>query len=129
MEKIASDYTVTTTKSLDEAADAVVAKSKENGFGVLAIHDVQAILAKKGFTRDPYKIIEICHPRYAHRALNADLKVGLMLPCKVNVYLKGGETHISAIRPRVLSFFTSADLGTLPDEVEDLIKKIVDEAK
>ena len=59
------DYTVTTTKDFDTAADAVVKEIGNAGMRVLYIHDVQAALAEKGFTREPFKIIEFCNAKYA----------------------------------------------------------------
>ena len=91
MEKF--DYTVGTNKSVDEAVEAIVAKSKERGFGVLHIHDVKEILARKGYEREPLKIIEICSPRYASEVLKADIKISLMLPCPISVYMEMGKTY------------------------------------
>ena len=99
------DYTVETKKSFDEAVEAVLAKSKEKSFGVLHIHDVQATLAGKGFPRGPLKIIEICHPKHAHDVLEKDVKISLMLPCPISVYVESGKTY-TAVHLRALSIAT-----------------------
>jgi uncharacterized protein (DUF302 family) len=97
MEKF--DYTVETKKSFDDAVTAIEVKSKEKGFGVLHVHDVKATLAGKGFDREPLKIIEICNARYANEVLEKDIKISLMLPCQVSVYVQDGKTYISTLRP------------------------------
>jgi uncharacterized protein (DUF302 family) len=128
MEKI--DYTVETTKDFDEAVAAVEAKSKEKGFGVLHVHDVKATLASKGFDRNPLKIIEICNPRYASEVLRADIKISLMLPCPISVYVEGGKTYISTLRPKMISdFYPEANIKALAEEVDTIVLNIVDECR
>ena len=52
------------------------------------------------------------------------------MPCKINVYIKDGETFISGMRPIVLSqFFPNANLGEMPNEIDVAIKNIIDSAK
>ncbi len=128
MEKF--DYTVETNKSFDEAVSAIEAKSKEKGFGVLHIHDVKATLASKGFEREPLKIIEICNPLYACEVLKKDIKVSLMLPCPISVYVEGGKTYISTLRPKVIAdFYPQADIESLAEDVDEIVLSIVDESK
>ncbi|HLA00282.1 MAG TPA: DUF302 domain-containing protein [Thermodesulfovibrionales bacterium] len=124
------DYTVETTKSFDEAVAAIEAKSKEKGFGVLHIHDVKATLASKGFDREPLKIIEICNAKYASQVLTKDIKISLMLPCPISVYVEGGKTYISTLRPKVISdFYPRADIQSMAEEVDRIVLSIVDESK
>ena len=124
------DYTVTTKKSFEKAVKAVEQYTKEAGFRVLHIHDVKATLKEKDFDIEPFKIIEICNARSAYAVLQADMKIGLCLPCKINVYEKGGQTFISGMRPVILSqFFPQANLGTLPTEVDLIIRGVIDKSK
>lgn len=124
------DYTVTTKKSFDEAVKAVENETKTAGFRVLYIHDVTATLKEKGFEIEPFKIVEICNAKSAYAVLKADIKIGLCLPCKINVYQKDNKTYISGMRPIVLSqFFPKADLGKLPSEVDMVIRSIIDKSK
>lgn len=124
------DYTVITEKSFDEAVKAVEQETKNVGFKILYIHDVSATLREKHLEIEPFKIIEICNAKSAYAVLQADIKIGLCLPCKINVYQKQGVTYISGMRPIVLSqFFPQADLGSLPAEVDTIIRGIIDRSK
>ena len=124
------DYTVTTGKPFDAAVKAVEQETKNAGFRILYIHDVTATLKEKGFETEPFKIIEICNAKSAYTVLQADIKIGLCLPCKINVYQKDSTTYISGMRPvTLLQFFPKANLGNLPMEVDETIRGIIDKSK
>jgi len=124
------DYTVETAKNFDSAVKDVEEEVAKSGMRVLHIHDVQKTLDEKGFERDPFKIVEFCNAKYASEFLNADIKIGLCLPCKINVYVKDGQTFISGMRPIILpQFFPNADLGEKPKEIDQIIRNIIDNAK
>ncbi|MFA4831045.1 MAG: DUF302 domain-containing protein [Patescibacteria group bacterium] len=124
------DYTVVTIKNFDIAVKSVEEEIAKAGLRVLHIHDVQKTLGEKGFARDPFKIIEFCSAKYADEFLRADIKIGLCMPCKINVYVKDNETFISGMRPIILpQFFPEADLGDKPREVDQIIQTIINNAK
>jgi uncharacterized protein (DUF302 family) len=74
---------------------------KSDGFGVLTEIDVKATLRQKiGVDFRPYRILGACHPTLAHKALTAEDKVGVMLPCNVIVQDPGsGRIEVAAINP------------------------------
>ncbi len=123
-------YTVETDKEFDEVVAAIEKAAPEKKFRVLHIHDVQNTLEGKGFKRSSYKIIEICNAGFAYKALEISPEIGLFIPCKINVYIKGSKTVISAMKPSLISeFFKAPQLKELADEVEKTIRSIVDESK
>ena len=124
------DYTLTTTKTFDQTVKRIQDEIAKVGMRVLYIHDVQKTLAEKGFEREPFKIVEFCSAKFANEFLNKDIKIGLCLPCKINVYTKDEQTFISGMRPIVLpQFFPQADLGERPKEIDQIIQNIINNAK
>jgi uncharacterized protein (DUF302 family) len=95
-----------TSVTVDRPHAAVVeqvrAALSEQGFGVLTEIDVQATLrAKLNEETGPYLILGACNPPLAHRALSADLGIGLLLPCNVIVYDNGdGTSTVEAMNPQ-----------------------------
>lgn len=123
------EHTVTTKKSFDEAVSAVEQKAADRGFRVLHTHDVAATLAEKGFPREPLKIVEICNAKYANAVLNKDIRLALMLPCPISVYIEGGATHISTMLPTAISdFFPDAGIEEVAAQVEKAVLEIIAEA-
>lgn len=93
----------TTRLSMAEAEAAVRKTLVSQGFGVLTEIDVAATLkAKIGVERAPLKILGACNPTFAHRALELDESVSLLLPCNVVLADIGDGTKISAVDPREL---------------------------
>ena len=124
------DYTITTTKTFDQAVLNVQDGIVKVGMRVLYVHDVQKTLTEKGFSREPFKIIEFCNAKLANDFLNIDIKIGLCIPCKINVYTNDGQTFISGMRPIILpQFFPQADFGEKPKEIDQIIQNIINDAK
>jgi uncharacterized protein (DUF302 family) len=107
--------------SYADAVQKVTQALKAEGFGVLTEIDVQATLKQKlnvDFRR--YTILGACNPPLAHRALSANLDVGLLLPCNVTVYEEGDGAVVTAVDPVLM-------LGALRDD--QLVCDVADEAK
>ena len=124
------DYTTITKQTFDKAVQNVQDEIIKANMRILYIHDVQKTLNEKGFEREPFKIVEFCNAKFANEFLNKDIKIGLCLPCKINVYNKDGQTFISGMRPIVLSqFFPNANLGERPKEIDQIIQNIINNSK
>lgn len=113
------------TVELKAPFDEAVARVREalagQGFGVLTEIDVAATLkAKLGEEMEPYLILGACNPPLAHRALEADRSIGLLLPC--NVVVRGsrdgnGSTVVQALDPQTMVKLTGlAALQPVADE-------------
>lgn len=95
------------TIQIDLPYEAAVPKVKEalkaQGFGTLTEIDVRATLREKlGEDMEPYAILGACNPQLAHRALEVDRDIGLLLPCNVVVRAAGGRTLVQALDPEVM---------------------------
>ena len=114
--------------SVDEAERKVTEALKQEGFGVLTKIDVKEKFREKlGIEYRDYRILGACHPASAHRALEAEENIGLMLPCNVAVYEKNGGTVISVIRPKAaMSMIDNPALAAVADEVEGKLKNVFD---
>jgi uncharacterized protein (DUF302 family) len=87
----------------DEAVARTRAALREEGFGVLTEIDVQRTLREKiGAEVEEYLILGACNPALAHRALETDRRIGLLLPCNVVVRADGDETVVEALDPQTM---------------------------
>jgi uncharacterized protein (DUF302 family) len=113
----------------EDAVSRVTDALKAEGFGVLTEIDVKATLKKK-LDKDfrKYVILGACNPPYAYRSLQADLDVGLLLPCNVIVYeTEDGKTYIAAINPvSALEILQSRELKAIAREVSGRLKQVIE---
>lgn len=100
-----TDYGIRTRLEIPytEAIEKTTQALQDQGFGVLTEIDVKATLKKKldaDFRR--YVILGACNPHLANQALNAELEIGLLLPCNVIVYEDGDGSVVSIADPNVM---------------------------
>jgi uncharacterized protein (DUF302 family) len=93
-------FAKTVDAPFQSTVENIVAALKDHGFGVLTKIDVQGTLKEKiGADFRPYVILGACNPRMPHQALQAEDKIGTMLPCNVIVQEVGGKTEVAAVDP------------------------------
>lgn len=115
--------------SYDEALARVPEALKAEGFGVLTQIDVQQTLKDKlGVEFRRYKILGACNPKLAHQALQAELEVGLMLPCNVIVYEgDDGMAVVAAIDPmQTVAAQGSAALQEVAKAVREKLGRVIE---
>ena len=119
----------TFTLAFEDVVKRVTAALKEEGFGVLTDIDVQATLkAKVGADMRPYRILGACNPTFAHRALQIEDKLGVLLPCNVIVRDAGdGKTEVAAIDPVTSMDRTgNPELASVAEEVRVRLRRAVE---
>jgi uncharacterized protein (DUF302 family) len=120
----------TTARPFDDAVARVREELKAEGFGVLCEIDVQATLREKlGEEMAPYLILGACNPPLAHRALQAEPDIGVLLPCNVVVSVRDGVTHVSAVdAERMLSIVGREGVAPVAAEVRTRLAAVVERA-
>jgi uncharacterized protein (DUF302 family) len=110
--------TVRVPEPFPEAVRRVREALQEQGFGVLTEIDVKQTLREKlGIEMEDYLILGACNPPLAHRALDVDRRIGLLLPCNVVVRGEGAGTVVEALDPQVMvAVADQAGLTPVADE-------------
>jgi len=114
--------------SFEEGIDRITASLKNEGFGILTEIDLKATLKKKlDVDLYNYKILGACHPPYAYKAIQAEDKIGAMLPCNVIVQEKvKGEIEISAVDPiESMQAIKNENLGVLAQEIRAKLENCI----
>lgn len=123
-------FTTTLSGNFEDAIEKVRDALKSEGFGVLTEIDVKATLKNKlDVEFYNYKILGACIPPFAYKALQAEDKIGTMLPCNVIVQEKEkGKIEISAVDPIAsMQAIENPDLKDIAGEVRAKLKKVIDE--
>lgn len=122
-------FTKTVAMPFDEAVEHVTKALAGKGFGVLTTIDVRETMKKKlGVDFKPYTILGACNPHYAYKALQAEDKIGTMLPCNVIVTEAApGQVEVSAVDPVAsMSAISNPSLGEVANTVRGLLKDVVE---
>ncbi|HCL83001.1 MAG TPA: hypothetical protein DIC22_03445 [Chitinophagaceae bacterium] len=112
----------------DQAIEKVTDALKAEGFGILTEIDIKSTLKKKlDVDFYNYRILGACNPPFAYKALQAEDKIGTMLPCNVIVQEKtAGQVEVSAVDP-IASMLSveNKQLGEIAIEVRNRLQKVI----
>lgn len=119
----------TTDYAFEEAIEKVTEELKKEGFGVLTEIDVQATLKKKlDVDFKKYRILGACNPPFAYKALQAENRIGTMLPCNVIVQeLENGKTEVAAVDPVASMQAVENDrLSDIANEIRSKLQRVIE---
>ena len=121
-------FVKTVDMSFDDAIGRVIQALQGEGFGILADIDVAATMKKK-LNQDmpPYRILGACNPPLAHRALESEPSIGLLLPCNVVVRQDEASTvHVEFMDPNaVLELVNRPEITALASEVRQRLERVM----
>lgn len=118
-------------KNFSDAVNSVTAELKKEGFGIITEIDLKEKFKEKlGIDFRNYKILGACNPAMAHKAILAEDKIGVMLPCNVLVHEKlNGEVEVAAINPlNSIGHIGNEALKSIAKEITEALRKAVDQA-
>ena len=123
-------FTLSTEKTVTEAAAALQAAVQANHFGVMQVHNLTETMAKKGVAlAHECLIFEVCQPHQAKKVLEQNMGVSTALPCRISIYEESGKTVLATLKPTaLLAIFNVPQLEKVAQEVEETILKIMKEA-
>ncbi len=115
--------------SFEDAIARATEALKEEGFGILTEIDVKATMKKK-LDRDfrNYRILGACNPSMAWQALQAEDRIGTMLPCNVIVQQRdNGDVEVVAVDPVAsMQAVDNPGLARVASAVRDNLKNVID---
>lgn len=122
-------FSKTCDLAFDDAVSKVTADLKNEGFGVLTEINVQETLKKKlNVDFRKYKILGACNPSFAYQALQAEDKVGVMLPCNVIIQERGdGKVEVAAVDPVAsMRAIPNPALAAVAGQVQAKLKNVIE---
>jgi len=121
-------FSKTVDLPFEEAVARVTEELKSQGFGVLTDIDVRATLKKKlDVDFRNYRILGACNPKFAHQALQAEDKIGTMLPCNVIVQETEQGTEIAAVDPIAsMAAVDNPELAGIARSVQELLQQVIE---
>lgn len=116
-----------TDYGFEQAIEKVTEELKKEGFGVLTTIDVKDTLKKKiDVDFKKYTILGACNPKLAHGALQVEEELGLLLPCNVIVYEKGGKTIVSVFDPIIMTVvIENPEMKPVAEEVKNKLQRVL----
>jgi len=122
-------FSKTVDLSFEQTIEKVTEELKKEGFGVLTTIDVKEILKKKiDVDFKKYTILGACNPPIAHKALQTEEEIGLLLPCNVIVYEKDNQTKVSMFDPMLMTnVVDNEQMEPIAKEVKEKLQRVLAE--
>ena len=119
-------FSKTVDLSFEDTINKVTEELKKEGFGVLTTIDVKETLKNKiDVDFKKYTILGACNPPLAHKALQAEEEIGLLLPCNVIVYDKEGKSAVSVFDPSLMTkVVENENLNPIAEEVKEKLQRV-----
>ncbi|MBT3205793.1 MAG: DUF302 domain-containing protein [Gammaproteobacteria bacterium] len=122
-------FSTTVSDDFNRVIERVTEALKAEGFGVLTTIDVKATMkAKLDIDHKPYHILGACNPSLAHKAIEAEPDIGLLLPCNVLVRENNeGSITVAFMDPAaVLTLVDREEIAALAEDVRDRLHRVMD---
>ena len=122
-------FSKTVDLSFEQTIEKVTEELKKEGFGILTTIDVKDTLKKKiDVDFKKYTILGACNPPIAHKALQTEEELGLLLPCNVIVYEKDNQTKVSMFDPMLMTNIVDNEkMGPIAKEVKEKLQRVLAE--
>src|SRR5665811_1646766 len=122
-------FNKTLNLSFDKAIAGVTEELKKEGFGILTDIDVKATLKKKlDVEFRKYRILGACNPPFAYKALQAEDKIGTMLPCNVIIQeIEEGVIEVAAVNPMAsMMAVENEKLNDVANEITSMLENVIE---
>ncbi len=121
-------FSKTVELSFEDTINKVTEELKKEGFGILTTIDIKETLKNKiDVDFKKYTILGACNPTLAHKALQAEEEIGLLLPCNVIVYEKDSKSIVSVFDPSLMSkVVENENLTPIAEEVKEKLQRVFD---
>ena len=121
-------FSKTVDLSFEDTISKVTEELKKEGFGILTTIDVKETLKNKiDVDFKKYTILGACNPPLAHKSLQAEEEIGLLLPCNVIVYEKDDKSAVSVFDPSLMSkVVENENLTSITEEVKEKLQRVFD---
>lgn len=121
-------YIEKTNKSVEETVKAFEEKVSDFKFGILHIHKIKETLISKGVDfENECQVLDVCNPNYAKMLLTEDMTISTIMPCKIAVYEKDGQTYVAMNSVVQLVDDINPDMVETANEIQENLLKLINE--
>lgn len=123
-------FKIPSTRPLEEIDRRLQDSAATHKFGIIATHDLQDTMKKKGVELQmECRIYEVCNPLQAKKVLESDGAISTALPCRISVYGSPGHYTLATMRPtEMMKAFGNPEIEPVAQEVEEVLLEMMNEA-